>query len=79
MTAGERLSCHAKLVRVVLDNRGPLSAAEVAAEARIDDDEARRALGELESRGFAECVCGVCATREEVYELSEDGDGAVEA
>ncbi|MBP2250519.1 hypothetical protein J2754_000828 [Halarchaeum solikamskense] len=38
MSGTVQLSCHAKLARVVLDNRGPLSPAEVASEARIDED-----------------------------------------
>jgi predicted ArsR family transcriptional regulator len=65
------LSCTAKLVRVVLDNCGPLSASEVAAEARIDADAARAALEELAAADRAESVCGVCTTREDVYELRD--------
>lgn len=72
MSGTVTLSCHAKLARVVLDNRGPLSPAEVASEARIDEGEARDALAELAEVGLAECVCGVCATREQVYQLRED-------
>jgi predicted ArsR family transcriptional regulator len=65
------LSCTAKLVRVVLDNCGPLSASEVADEARLDVAAAREGLEELEARGHAESVCGVCSTREDVYELRD--------
>ncbi|GGN14995.1 hypothetical protein [Halarchaeum nitratireducens] len=72
MSGTVQLSCHAKLARVVLDNRGPLSPAEVASEARIDEDEAHDALAELAEAGYAECVCGVCETREQVYQLDED-------
>ena len=79
MSADGPLSCHAKLARVVLDNRGPLSPAEVAAEARVDEDEARRALVELEEADLVESVCGVCATREEVFALRDDaGDPGAE-
>lgn len=69
MSDAPDLSCHAKLARVVLDNRGPLSPAEVATEARITEADAEDALEELEHVGLAECVCGVCATKEVVYEL----------
>ena len=68
------LTCHAKLARVVLDNRGPLSPAEVATEARIGETEAERALRELEDVGLADSVCGVCATKEVVYELTTEGE-----
>jgi len=70
MESSEELSCRAKLARVVLDNRGPLSASEVAAEARISTTEAREALSELAAEGLAESVCGVATTREEVYQLT---------
>jgi len=70
-TADGGLSCTAKLVRVVLTNRGPLSASEVAEEGRISANEAREGLEELARVGEAESVCGVCSTREEVYALSE--------
>lgn len=72
MSDSEDLSCRAKLARVVLDNRGPLSPGEVAAEARLSEDEARDALAELADAGIAETVCGVCATKEEVYALAEE-------
>lgn len=66
------LSCTAKLARVVLQNRGPLSAGEIAEEGRISPEEARDALSELEASDLARPVCGVCETREEVYELTEE-------
>jgi len=65
------LSCTAKLVQVVLSNRGPLSASEIAEEGRISADEARTGLEELVGEGDAESVCGVCSTKEEVYALTE--------
>jgi predicted ArsR family transcriptional regulator len=65
------LSCTAKLARVVLANRGPLSPSEVASEARISAEEAREGLAELAAEGLAESVCGVAATREEVYQLTK--------
>lgn len=68
-----RLSCRAKLVRVVLENRGPLSAAEVAAESHLSTAEAHDALQEMTGEGMARCVCGVRDTREEIYELTEAG------
>jgi len=81
MSSTATLSCHAKLARVVLDNRGPLSPAEVAREARIDESEAKDALVELADIGLVECVCGVCETREQVYALRDDArdDGASDA
>lgn len=72
MPDSRALSCHAKLARVVLANRGPLSPAEVAREARIDEVDAAEALAELADAGLAQSVCGVCATREEVYELTDE-------
>lgn len=63
------LSCTAKLARVVLDERGPLSPPEVAAEAHLTEREARTALAELERHDEAEPVCGVAATREQVYAI----------
>ena len=63
------LSSAAKLVRVVLENCGPLSPSEVAEEAYLSADAARAGLAELERRGAAEPVCGVRAAREEVYAL----------
>jgi hypothetical protein len=70
------LSCPAKLARVVLENQGPLSPPEVASEARLSEDEARDAVAELADAGLAECVCGVCSTREQVYALVDDGPAA---
>jgi predicted ArsR family transcriptional regulator len=70
------LSCAAKLARVVLDNCGPLSPAEVADEARLSENEAREALAELEEAGFVDCVCGLCESQEQVYELADADDGA---
>ena len=66
------LSCEAKLASIVLDNRGPLTPLELAAEGRLTQTEALDALGELESLGLARTVCGLCETREEVYELVDD-------
>ncbi|MFB6354329.1 MAG: hypothetical protein ABEJ92_09605 [Halobacteriales archaeon] len=63
------LSCAAKLARVVLANCGPLAPSEVAEEAYVSTDRARAGLAELEERGVAEPVCGVCAAKEEVYAL----------
>jgi len=71
-TPPERLSCTAKLVRVVLENQGPLSPAEVAAEARLSVGDAEAAVGELVEGGLAECVCGVCSTQEQVYALTDE-------
>lgn len=70
MTADEP-SCTAKLAHVVLSERGPLAPSEVAAEAHITEAEAREAVGELVERGAAEPVCGVAATGEEVFALTE--------
>jgi len=77
MTECGSLSCAAKLARVVLDNCGPLSPAEVAEEARLSEDEAREALAELDGAGVAECVCGLCESKQQVYELADAAeDGA---
>lgn len=65
------LSCTAKIVRVVLENRGPLSPTEVAEEAYISDTLAASGIEELESVGFAEPVCGICEEQEEVFALTE--------
>jgi hypothetical protein len=70
------LSCTAKLARVVLENQGPLSPTEVAAEARLSEADAEDAVSELVDSGIAECVCGVCSTRESVYALVDDGPAA---
>lgn len=72
MSHDASLSCHAKLARVVLANRGPLSPSEIAAEARITELEASDALDELVDADRAECVCGVCETKEQVYALVEE-------
>jgi len=71
MSDAEELSCTAKLARVVLRNQGPLSPCEVATEACISESEASAALRELEASNFAEPVCGMCSTREQVYEAIE--------
>lgn len=65
------LSCPAKLARVVLENCGPLSASEVAAEARLETNEAAAGLTELAEHDLAQPVCSVRTTREQVYELRE--------
>jgi hypothetical protein len=74
MSQPQGLSCAAKLARVVLDNCGPLSPAEVADEGRLSESQARDALTELDDANLAECVCGLCDSREEVYALTDDGD-----
>jgi len=74
MSQSHDLSCEAKLARLVLDNRGPLSPAEVADEGRLSRDEATSALRELKELGLVECVCGLCESKEEVYALTEDVD-----
>jgi hypothetical protein len=71
MSESESLSCAAKLARVVLDNCGPLSPAEVADEARLSEDEASDALAELEDAGLVDCVCGLCESKQQVYELAD--------
>lgn len=71
------LSCAAKLARVVLANCGPLAPSEMASEAYISDEEAEAGLDELEERGIAEPVCGVCEDKEVVYALT-DADQAAE-
>ena len=68
---GGELTCTAKLARVVLENQGPLSPSEVAEEARISEESAREGLSELAERGAATTVCGMCDSREELYELAE--------
>jgi DNA-binding transcriptional regulator GbsR (MarR family) len=68
------LSCEAKLARVVLDNRGPLSPDEVAEEARLSREAAAAALEELAAADLAESVCGLCESKETVYELVQDVD-----
>lgn len=71
MTADTDLSCTAKLVRVVLAERGPLAPNEVATEARLSESEVEEGLSELERAGLAEAVCGVPETGEEVFALTE--------
>ncbi|WP_232702443.1 hypothetical protein [Halobacterium wangiae] len=73
MSESGTLSCAAKLAHVVLDNCGPLSPAEVAEEARLSEDTASEALAELSEEGLAECVCGLCESRQQVYALADDG------
>lgn len=68
-------SCKAKLARVVLEERGPLSPEEVADEAHLSRSEAESALAELVDDGKAEPVCGVAETGEEVFALSEKARG----
>lgn len=68
------LSADAKLVRLVLDNCGPLAAPEAAREAYLCDERARSALTELETAGLAEPVCGMCESREEVFALTAAGE-----
>ena len=68
------LSADAKLVRVVLDNCGPLAAPEVAEEAYLTVGRARTALSELVEAAVAEPVCGMCEEREEVYALTGAGE-----
>lgn len=67
------LTCQAKLVRVVLENRGPLSPREVAAESHLSPGEARSALVEMAAKGQAKSVCGLRESHEELYELTEAG------
>jgi len=68
------LSPDAKLVRVVLDNCGPLAAPEAAEEAYLSVERARTALSELVETDLAEPVCGMCEAREDVYALTEAGE-----
>ena len=68
------LSCPAKLARVVLGNCGPLTPTEVADEARLSVESADEALRELVENDLATPVCGMCHSREEVYELVDDGE-----
>lgn len=69
------LSCPAKLARVVLGNCGPLTPTEVADEARLSVETAEDALRELVEYDLATPVCGMCHSREEVYELAEEDGG----
>lgn len=66
-----QLSCEAKLARVILDNRGPLAPAELAAEGNLSRESARAAIEELQSAGMAQAVCGLRETKEEVVALTE--------
>lgn len=72
MSEPQALSGAAKLARVVLDNCGPLSPEEVAEEAHLSESEASDALAELTDAGFAECVCGLCESKQQVYALSDE-------
>lgn len=74
MGAVRGLSADAKLIRLVLDNCGPLAAPEAAAEAYLSVDRARRSLDELAEAGLAEPVCGMCDAKEEVYALTAAGE-----
>lgn len=65
------LSCTAKLVHVVLAERGPLSPTEVSSEARLSESEVETGIAELVDAGLAEAVCGVAETGEEVFALTE--------
>lgn len=71
MTGTDDRSCRAKLVRLVLAERGPLSPAEVAAEAHLSTAEVETAIQELVDAGEVHCVCGVAETGEEVFALTE--------
>lgn len=71
MSESDALSCAAKLARVVLDNCGPLSPTEVAEEARLSEADAEDALAELADAGLAECVCGLCESKEQVFALTD--------
>jgi DNA-binding transcriptional regulator GbsR (MarR family) len=68
------LSCAAKIARVVLENRGPLSPSEIAQEAYISRARAETGVDDLRSAGLVEPVCGVCDRREEVFALVESPD-----
>ena len=72
MSESQALSCAAKLARVVLDNCGPLSPEEVAEEAHLSESEASDALAELADADAAECVCGLCESKQQVYALTTD-------
>jgi len=65
------LTCAAKIVRVVLENRGPLTPSEIADEAYMSAERARTGIEELESAGVVEPVCGMCAAKEEVFALTQ--------
>lgn len=71
MDADGDLSCTAKLVHLVLAERGPLAPPEVAEEARLSEPEVREGLEELVDRDIAEAVCGVAETGEEVFALTD--------
>ena len=68
------LSCAAKIVRVVLENRGPLSPSEIAREAYISSERAETGIDDLRSAGLVEPVCGMCDRKEEVFALTEAAD-----
>lgn len=65
------LSCAAKIARVVLEHRGPLSPSEIAQEAYISRERAETGIDDLRSEGLVEPVCGVCDGKEEVFALTE--------
>lgn len=71
MTVDRDVSCTAKLVHVVLAERGPLSPAEVATEARLSEAEVEDGIAELVDADLAKAVCGVAETGEEVFALTE--------
>lgn len=71
------LSCAAKIARVVLENRGPLSPSEIAQEAYISEERAETGINDLRSAGFVEPVCGVCDGQEEVFALTESANPSV--
>jgi len=68
------LSCAAKIARVVLEHRGPLSPSEIAEEAYVSRERAETGVEDLRAAGFVEPVCGVCEEREEVFALSGRAD-----
>ncbi|MFB6253010.1 MAG: hypothetical protein ABEI06_00200 [Halobacteriaceae archaeon] len=71
-SADTPLSSQAKLVRVVLDNCGPLSPPEIAQEAHITEQSAKQALRELEDANEVKCVCGMAKSKEEIYALQSE-------
>lgn len=71
MASDSDLSCTAKLVHVVLAERGPLCPTEVASEARLSEAEVDSGIAELVEAGHVEAVCGVAETGEEVFALTE--------
>jgi len=65
------LSCAAKIARVVLENRGPLSPSEIAREAYVSRERAEAGIEDLRAAGLAEPVCGMCDEKELVFALTE--------